>query len=165
LLKKGSTFKSIDILFSLTLFSVFAMAVLMVLLSGGQIYQNVVNDIGVQFESRTSISYITTKLRRCDTKDSVKIEMYGDSEALVLSEMAEDGKFYETIIYLHDGDVREQFIEAGKRFAPSSGMTILSVKSIHFSMKNNNLVVIDYTTEEGSYTAHVYLRVNGGYAL
>ncbi|MCL1830408.1 MAG: DUF4860 domain-containing protein [Oscillospiraceae bacterium] len=162
MLKKGGTFKSIDILFSLTLFSVFAMAVLMVLLSGGQIYQNVVNDISIQFESRTSVSYITTKLRRCDTNDSVRVEMFGDAEALFLTEVAADGKEYETVIYLHEGDVKEQFTEKGNHFPPSTGTTILSVQSINFSMVDNSLVVIDYTTDEGAYTAYVYLRVNGG---
>lgn len=164
MLKKGDTFKSIDILFSLTLFAVFAMAVLMVLLSGGQIYQNVVNDINIQFESRTSISYITTKLHRCDSKDSVRVDSFGDSNALFLSETLEDGNTYETIIYLFEGDVKELFVEKGKRLPPSSGMTILPVEAITFSMKNNDLIIIDYETIEGSYTSYVYLRVNGGFS-
>ena len=138
------------------------MAVLMVLLSGGQIYQNVVNDISVQYESRTSISYITTKLRRCDSLNSVSIDFFGDSDALVLSEIREDGKIYETIIYLHEGNVKELFVERGTRLTPSAGMTILAVEDIEFSMQGDNLVAIEYSTSEGSYTAYVHLRAGGG---
>ena len=162
MLKKSNTFKSIDILFSLTLFSVFAMAVLMVLLSGAQIYQNVVNDMTEQFESRTSISYITTKLHRCDSMNSVKVDMFGDGEALFLSEVGEDGRMYDTIIYLYEGNVKEQYVERGNSFPPSTGMTILSVHSMHFSIQNGNLIVINYTTGEGSFTTYVHLRVSGG---
>ena len=162
MLRKSNNFKSIDILFSLTLFSVFAMAVLMVLLSGGQIYQNVVNDISVQYESRTSISYITTKLRRCDSLDSVKIDNFGDSTALFLSETGKDGKTYETIIYLYENDVKELFAEKGTKFPPSTGKSVLSVKSLDFSMVDDDLVMIEYSTDEGSYSAFVHLRVNGG---
>ena len=144
------------------LFVVFAMAVLLVLLSGGRIYQNVVQDIGMQYESRTSISYITTKLHRCDSAGSVSVESFGDSEALVLSEIGKDGRQYETVIYLYDGDIREFFSEKGNRFPPSTGKTILTVESLHFTLKNNNLVIIEYSTGEGSYSSYVYLRSNGG---
>ena len=165
MLRKSSRFRSIDILFALLLFSVFAMAVLMVLLSGGRIYKNVVGDMAKQYEERTSVYYIATKLRACDTEGSVKIAPYWYGDALFLSEPPKsDGKIYETIIYLYDGMIKEQYAEQGKYFPPNTGMTILNASSLNFSTEDNDLIVIEYEAEDCVYKTFVHLRVKGAVA-
>lgn len=161
MIKKGHKFKSIDILFALLLFSIFAMAVLMVLLSGGRIYKSVVADMTKQYEGRTSISYLTTKIHRCDAESSVRVGTFGESDALYLSEGGDDGKIYETIIYLHDGKVREQYVEKGNSFNPAAGMPILEVRTIHFSAEKDDLILIEYETDQGFFKTYVHLRVKG----
>ena len=161
MIKKSSKFKSIDILFALMLFSIFAMSVLMVLLSGGHIYKRAVADISSQYEGRTSISYITTKLRHCDEKDSVRVGSFGDGSALFLSERGDGGEMYETIIYLFEGTVREQYVEKGNSFTPRSGMTILDAHSITFSAEPGDVILVEYETDSGSFKTYVHLRVKG----
>lgn len=161
MISKGQKFKSIDILFALLLFSIFAMAVLMVLLSGGNIYKRVVNDMSAQYAGRTSISYITTKIRHCDTKEGVRIGSFGDGDALFLSQEGADGHMYETIIYLYEGQVKEQYVERGSSFSPKTGTTILDVYSIRFKSDDNDIVIIEYENESGTFSTYVHLRVKG----
>lgn len=160
-MKRSHNFKTIDILFALLLFAIFAISVLLVLLSGGRIYKGVVDDMTEHYQGRTSISYIVTKLRHCDSEDAVAIEQYGDSDALMLTESGSDGKRYVTTIYLYDGTVREQYNEEGKQFAPETGTAIVDVKSIHFSFANGNMVLIEYETANGSFETYVHLRSKG----
>ncbi|MCL2538820.1 MAG: DUF4860 domain-containing protein [Oscillospiraceae bacterium] len=157
----SSKFKSVDIMFALMLFSVFVMAVLMVLLSGGRVYKDTVEDISARYEGRTSIAYLTTKLRRCDAVEGVRVGEFAGAQALFLSEYGEDGRQYETIIYEHEGSLKEQNVEKGISFSPGAGLTILEVKSVSFSVKGGDTVLIEYETANGAFTAFVHLRVKG----
>lgn len=158
MLKKSHRFKSIDIIFALLLFAVFAMTVLMVLLSGARIYKDAVDDMTNRYERRTGIAYITTKLRRYGAAGGVRVGTFGGGDALFLSETAENGKEYETVIYMFDGEVREQFAEKGSSFPEQSGLTILPAKSIRFSGGDGGVIFIEYETDEGTFDAVVYLR-------
>ena len=161
MIKKGHKFKSIDILFALMLFSIFAMSVLMVLLSGGRIYKNIVDDMASQYAGRTSISYLTTKIRHCDAKGGVRVGSFGDGDALFLSQEGSDGKSYETIIYLFEGEIKEQYVEKGSSFSPRTGTTILEVSSLSFRTEKNDVVIIEYETDKGVFSTMVHLRVKG----
>lgn len=161
LVKRSHRSKTIDILFALLLFAIFAVSVLFVLLFGGRIYKGAVDEMTEQYRGRTGISYIVTKLRSCDSKDAVAIERFGDSDALILTEG--DGEIrYVTTIYLHDGVVREQYTEDGKRFSPETGTEIVDAKSINFSFADDGkMILIEYETVNGIFETHVYLRSKG----
>jgi len=161
MLRRSGTFKSVDILFALTLFLVFVMSALLVLLSGGRIYKDAADRISAQYEGRTSIAYLTTKIRRCDVSGGVRIADFEGSDALFLSEAGEDGKQYETIIYLFEGEVKEQHVEKGLFFSPRTGLTILEARSVSFSVRGEDVVLIEYETAEGSFKTYVHLRVKG----
>ena len=48
----------VDILFVLALFGVFAVSALALVTIGADVYQHTVEDMGVNYESRTAVSYI-----------------------------------------------------------------------------------------------------------
>ena len=159
--RKSDKFKSVDIMFALMLFSVFVMAVSLVLLSGGRVYKNTVGDIATRYEGRTSIAYITTKLRRCDEVGGVRVGKFEGLDALFLSELGKDDREYETIIYQHEGAVREQNVEKGISFSPGAGLVILEVESISFSVIGDDSILIEYEAAGESFSALVHLRVKG----
>ena len=54
----------VDILFVLALFGVFAVSALALVTIGADVYQHTVEDMGVNYESRTAVSYIMEKVRK-----------------------------------------------------------------------------------------------------
>ena len=54
----------VDILFVLALFGVFAVSALALVTIGADVYQHTVEDMGVNYESRTAVSYIMEKVRQ-----------------------------------------------------------------------------------------------------
>ena len=53
----------VDMLFLLALFGVFLISALFIVLFGANIYKKTVNDMDANFSARTSVSYITEKIR------------------------------------------------------------------------------------------------------
>ena len=54
----------VDILFVLALFGVFAVSALALVTIGADVYQHTVEDMGVNYERRTAVSYIWKMFRR-----------------------------------------------------------------------------------------------------
>ena len=63
----------VDILFVLALFGVFAVSALALVTIGADVYQHTVEDMSVNYESRTAVSYILEKVRQNDTADSISL--------------------------------------------------------------------------------------------
>ena len=76
----------VDFLFTLALFCVFAASALMVVIIGANVYRQTVDRMNGNYDSRTSLTYLTEKIRQNDAADAVKISSVGESPALVLSQ-------------------------------------------------------------------------------
>ena len=159
-MKGKNNFKTVDILFALVLFVIFAVAVLMVLLSGARIYRDSVDSMAAQYEERTSISYIVTKLRGHDATGRISIGSVDDSDALFMSEEI-DGVIYETVIYLHEGKIMEYFGVHDPNFHPSFGSVILEAKALTFEKDDDGFIRIAYETDDGLFEARVGFRSKG----
>ena len=96
----------VDFLFTLALFCVFAASALMVVVIGANVYRQTVRGMDSNYDSRTSLTYLTEKVRQNDAANAVTIRSVGDSPALVLSQQAGE-RIYETWIYVYDGYLRE----------------------------------------------------------
>lgn len=94
-----------DILFVLALFGVFAVSALALVTIGADVYQHTVEDMGVNYESRTAVSYI---MERCGRTIPLTVfpDRSGNVPALcMLSEI--DEETYCTYLYLYDGHLKE----------------------------------------------------------
>ena len=63
----------IDILFVLSLFCVFAVSSALLILFGADIYKKTVQQMENNYSTRTSIAYITEKIRQSDIEHAIKI--------------------------------------------------------------------------------------------
>ncbi len=133
---------TIDIVFALALFCAFSASVLLVLMTGVKVYKDSVKAIDLRFEERTSIAYITEKVRHYNAKGCVSIESFGDGSALRLSEEI-DGVKYNTLIYTHDGKLMELYHEEGLSFKPEDGMVIVPMDKLSFSWQQDSLLHIE----------------------
>lgn len=118
----------IDIIFTLALFCVFAASALLVVLIGANVYQNTTSLMDQNFDTRTSLTYVSTKIRQNDTAGGVSIGELGGVKALVLTQEI-DGESYNTWIYHYDGALWEIFAAKDSAAAPADGQKIMDVAS------------------------------------
>lgn len=158
--KTGKT-HSVDAVFVLSLFCVFAAAILLTLLLGVRAHSAMKTAADSAYYSRTAISYITEKLRHCDAENGAKIGSFGEEPALVLREDY-GGAEYTTTIYLYDGQVRELFCESGLELSPAAGSAIIEGQALSFEKAGDKLIKISYIDPQGSVTeAYISLRSGG----
>ena len=108
MLKKTTTRHMIDILFVLSLFCVFAFSSVVLILFGADIYKKTVSSMDSNYASRTSVAYLTEKIRQSDTYDAISIDCSSGSEKLLMTREI-DGQTYATSLYEYDGYLCELF--------------------------------------------------------
>ena len=146
--------KSVLTLAPLLVFVVFTICILSVLLTGANTYQNLVSRDQQSFQHRTTVQYLTTRLRQSDDRGQVLVGNFAShtpddsaGNTLFLREELQGRTFY-TRIYCEDGYLRELFSENGIDFSPSDGEKILELRSITFSLEKN-LLSIELTYPDG----------------
>ncbi|MBQ1895697.1 MAG: DUF4860 domain-containing protein [Clostridia bacterium] len=150
---------TVDSLFTLVLFAVFAVTVLFVLMSGAGVYKDTQTVMTERYQERTCLSYITAKVNHYDESGRVYIAEVDGIKALAVDEQM-GGLDYTTYIYCTDGEVREIMVEKGQPFKPADGLLIVEAEKLEFVQKDNLLKVI--CTGESGKTAFVTLHVASG---
>lgn len=151
----------VDILFVLALFGVFAVSALALVTIGADVYQHTVEDMDVNYESRTAVSYIMEKVRQNDTADSIFLTTLEDAPALcMLSEIDEDT--YCTYLYYYEGHLKELFMRQGASLGGQllpAGTDILELADLNFSYADDNLIRVSLQTPSGE-THTFYIHVH-----
>lgn len=137
----------VDFLFTLALFCVFAASALMVVVIGANVYRQTVRGMDSNYDSRTSLTYLTEKVRQNDAANAVTIRSVGDSPALVLSQQAGE-RTYETWIYVYDGYLREVFVAQGVHVKPTDGQPIKEQQSF-LAEKEGSVLTLTATGTDG----------------
>lgn len=127
-------------LMTLLVFGIFAVCILLVLLTGAEIYRKIVDRQDETYTQRTAAQYITTRVRQADTADGLTVEAFGDTAALVLREEI-DGDIYLTRIYWYNGYLCELFSEETGDFLPEDGENVFSCAPIEFTYQSPVLSV------------------------
>ena len=116
---------AIDILFILALFCVLAASSLFVVMIGVNVYEDIVVRMNDNYDARTTLTYLSEKVRQHDSQGAVYLDSFGDSNALVL-EQETAGDTYQTLIYLSKGELKELFVSKDYIPSPEDGETIMS---------------------------------------
>ena len=130
-------FTKITDLLALTVFAVFAVCVLITLLYGANVYQNLVQRGEESFGVRTAAQYVTTRVRQAET---VTVADFEGCEALVLPEEI-DGARYLTRVYCYEGHIRELFCAENAALSPEDGEKVMPVDSLSFLVEDGILTV------------------------
>jgi len=101
----------VDLMFIIALFGAFAITGLFVVLFGANVYKTTVNSMDVNYASRTSLSYITEKIRSHDCvledgREAIEIKDIDGKTVLLLRECVND-RIYVTYIFESDGYLKE----------------------------------------------------------
>ena len=142
------------------LLGIFAVASLFLINIGVQVYKNVVIANNDNFELRTSLSYLATRVRQADQTGMVEIREEEGLKILVLGEENEDGEF-ETCLYFWDGFLYEHFMEKGGYFEPGYGMETFEVESLIMEQKASGQLYFRATGGGGD-TEELYMTLRAG---
>lgn len=122
---------------SLLCLTVFALCVLLVLLTAASVYRKLVDRGEETYSRRTTLQYLTTRVRQAET---VTIGDLEGCEALVLEETIE-GETYTTWVYRYDGWIRELYAVPGAKLPPNAGEAIVAADSFALQLRGNLLRV------------------------
>lgn len=140
--------KALSALAALLIFAVFAIGILGVLLGGANTYRRLTQRNQSAYDSRTCIQYIATRVRQASSGANVRVESFGDCDALLIyDEIA--GETYLTRVYCHDGWLMELFTAAEGGFAPEDGEKLLPAQALTFAL-TDGLITATLTDDDGS---------------
>ena len=146
-----------DSLTGLVLFAVFAVCILMILLAGADVYRRLTERDQSVYGRRTIAQYLTTRIRQADSGGSLRVEEFGEGDALVVAEEI-SGVIYETRIYCSDGYIRELFAAADSGLTPQDGDRILQAESMELSEKDGMLEIRITAADGNIQVLSLYLR-------
>ena len=135
-MKKNAS-KITDLL-ALTVFAAFAVCLLIVLLFGAQLYQNLVQRGEESFRQRTATQYLRTRVQQAE---HISLSDFQGCEALAIREEI-DGISYVTRVYFYEGFLRELFSAESAALAPGDGEKIMPVESLNFQIDDDLLTAV-----------------------
>lgn len=138
----------IDLIFPVSLFFVFTLLALTVILMATNVYQKTTEESRMNYTAQTSLSYIREKISQADQDGRICLTTLDGCDALCLTQERDDST-YHTYIYACDGSLRELFVRKGSTFSASDGKKILSVTSFSIEELRPCLYAFSCTTEDG----------------
>ena len=146
-----------DGLFVLLSFGVFAVCVLLVLLTGADVCRSQTERDQAAWSRRTGAQYLTAKLRHADEAGAIGFSG-GDGalwyDTLDLREEI-DGETYVTRVYCYDGYIRELFTVDGGVYAPEDGEPVCAAQAFEPTLEGDLLTV--RVTDETGHVSTVYI--------
>lgn len=146
----------------LLVFSLFAACVLMVLLTGADAYQRLVERDQTAFDRRSCTQYLATKVRQGDGQGQIWVDTFAEDEGPKCLFLEEDG--YLTRIYCYDGWLRELYAQPDSGLEPQDGEQVLQAQDLELSLEDG-LLTLTVTTPQGErITQQLSLRSGEGAA-
>lgn len=130
-------------LLSLLVFTLFALCLLLTVLTGARVYRQTLRETELASDSRTKVQYLSTKLRQ---SQGAEPGTFDGCPALILREDI-DGECYVTYIYVHDGFLRELFCPEGASLTAPDGEILIPAQALELSRQGQLLqITIDGET-------------------
>lgn len=147
-----------DLIFVLSLFCLFTVLSLLVVIQGADVYQGISREMDANYSARGTVAYLTEKVRQNDRENGVAVKEVGGEPALVFSDEV-NGEVYETWSYLYSGSLREVTVKQGVEIRPENGQEIMALKDLQLELQNSRLLRIVATdTENRVYESVVCLQ-------
>lgn len=146
----GEKKHSINLVFTLALLGIFALSAVFVAVLGAQVYSRTAEKMDDNYNARTSLVYLTEKIRQSPGKN-IEIKTVDGNEALVLNRDI-DGKAYRSWIWSSDGKLREVLVPEGEKVKSTDGQEIMDINNFSLSVKGDllEIVVFDKTGDKDS---------------
>ena len=142
----------IDFLFAAALFGVFLISSVMVIAVGAGAYRNVTRQAEEDYTLRTSLSYVSQKLRQADAEGALSVGTVGGENALLLTSDY-SGTSYTTYIYEYNGSLCELFTKSDAEADPDYGTPLVTLTGFETERIADALYRISITDTDGETTS------------
>ena len=140
--------QSFDVVFILLLIALFTIFALTTATIGANIYSGITAKADENFSSRTSLMYISEKLRQNGEESMISTGTVGDSDALVLSRMV-GGQLCHTYIFVYKGMLCEIFAIDGLKVSPEFGQPLIEIQALSVSLAGDSLIKVETQDQSG----------------
>ena len=144
--QKKQTFDVVFILLLIALFTIFALTAATI---GANIYTGITAKAEENFSSKTSLMYISEKLRQNGEKGMVTVGAVGDCDALVLSKVVGE-QLCHTYIFVYEGMLCELFAIDGLKVSPEFGQPLIAAQSLTAAIRLNGLLRVQISDSAGN---------------
>ena len=145
---------SIEVVFTMVTFLVYAMVLLMFVSLGATVYRSVTQQMELHQTQRTAENYLREKVRQNDRAGDVSIGEIEGVPALQISQTV-GGKEYVTYIFTEGGSLKELLVSAEKKAKMSDGTVLLSMEEVSFAEKHGCLTVTLQLDDNHSHTFQI----------
>ncbi|MCR5775300.1 MAG: DUF4860 domain-containing protein [Lachnospiraceae bacterium] len=137
-------------IFPILLFLVFTLSALGVVIFSAQIYRSIVGRAEGRFNTDTAAAYVSEKFRNHDDRGRISVSEYLGNDAIAIEETIKE-IHYITYIYVHNGYLRELFVEKGalEDYTADDGTGIIPMKEMKIEQPSDTLVKLSFTDTEG----------------
>jgi hypothetical protein len=140
-------------MFTVMLLCIFALAAIFVAVLGAKVYANSAEKLQANFDTRTSIIYLSEKIRTCPG-DAYDVRELNGSTALVLSQEV-GGTTYESWIYVDKEKLCEAVVTAGDTVSTAGGQQIMGLKSLDAELVDGGIRITVLTPEDQESTTFI----------
>lgn len=150
---------SYELLLVMILLILFSVSTLTLVSSGSDAYIATVSKTSANSDIRVASSYIYTKCRQNMEKNGIRIATLNgiEGQSLVISESLE-GALYDTVIFVHEGSLREAIISPGTELDPESSFEISRIDRLELEENQYGidfrLIILD---EDGERVAEGFI--------
>ena len=145
---------SIEVVFTMVTFLVYAMVLLMFVSLGATVYRSVTQQMELHQTQRTAENYLREKVRQNDRAGDVSIGEIEGVPALQISQTV-GGKEYVTYIFTEGGSLKELLVSAEKKAKMSDGTVLLSMEEVSFAEEQRCLTVTLQLDDNHSHTFQI----------
>lgn len=130
--------RNMTAVWSLLVFALFALCLLLTVLTGAKAFRQTVYSTEEASDRRTKIQYLSAKVRQ---GQNPVLEDFGGCEALAFRQEI-DGRDYVTYVYCQEGWLRELFCAEGAALSPSDGEKVIPVEAFEASVNEGLLTIV-----------------------
>jgi len=145
---KGSS--STETILTMVLLIMFSLVTLSLVVSASGAYKESENEINNQSDIRIAQSYLYTKLRQNMEAEKITLEEFDiiEGSALTITERI-NGEDIKTVIFVHEGFLREGVYFDIDEFNPISSFEITKLKELNMSIIDENGLAFETINEDG----------------
>lgn len=158
MLQLENSSRKIDTVFIVSLFVMFAITAILLILIGARQYRFTADSMNRNYEIRTASSYLMEKVHQSDTITGVSVVDFSVGSALALTDRQND-QTYITYIYYYDGALKELYVKEDAAFTPSAGQTIVQLHGFVPEVVHTGLIRITFTDTQNKEHC-IYLDIN-----
>ena len=133
-------------MFTILLLGIFALTAISVAVIGAKVYANSADKMHANYDTRTSIVYLSEKIRT-NPDDSFDVRDLNGSLALVLSKEV-NGTVYESWLFVTDDYLREApMIVSGDTVLPGAAQRIMPLQSLDAKLRDGGIEITVLTVD------------------